>query len=77
MTSVAAQRFSLQDRGLVRPDMIADLVLFEEGVTDRATFDESTLLPSGITHVWVNGEAIVRDGASTGAKPGRVLPETP
>ncbi|HEU6442084.1 MAG TPA: amidohydrolase family protein, partial [Microvirga sp.] len=74
MTSIAAQRFSLQDRGLVRPDMMADLVLFEEGVTDRATFDESTLLPSGITHVWVNGEAIVNDGAPTGARPGRMLP---
>ncbi|MCG7394169.1 D-aminoacylase [Microvirga sp. ACRRW] len=74
MTSIAAQRFSLQDRGLVRPDMMADLVLFEEGVTDRATFDESTLLPSGITYVWVNGEAIVRDGAPTGARPGRMLP---
>jgi len=74
MTSIAAQRFSLQDRGLVRPGLQADLVLFEEGVSDRATFDESTLLPSGITHVWVNGEAIVRDGAPTGARPGRMLP---
>jgi N-acyl-D-amino-acid deacylase len=77
MTSIAAQRFSLLDRGLVRPGMMADLVLFEEGVTDRATFEESTLLPAGITHVWVNGEAIVRDGAPTGARSGRVLPLLP
>ncbi|MET0531482.1 MAG: D-aminoacylase [Microvirga sp.] len=76
MTSIAAQRFSLHDRGLVRPDMVADLVLFEESVTDRATFDASTLLPSGITYVWVNGEAIVREGAPTGARPGRMLQAT-
>lgn len=73
MTSMAAQRFSLQDRGLVRPGMVADLVLFDEGVTDRATFDASTLLPSGITDVWVNGEAIVRESSPTGARPGRML----
>ncbi|MGO4387888.1 amidohydrolase family protein [Microvirga sp. 2YAF29] len=73
MTSIAAQRFSLQDRGLVRPGLVADLVLFEDGVTDRATFDTSTLLPSGIDYVWVDGEAIVRDGIPTGARPGRML----
>lgn len=77
MTSIAAQRFSLLDRGLVRPDMMADLVLFEESVADRATFDEPTLMPIGISHVWVNGEAIIRDGAPTGVQPGRVLPVLP
>jgi N-acyl-D-amino-acid deacylase len=76
MTSVAAQRFSLADRGLVRPGMAADLVLFEDGVADRATFDEPTLMPEGIRHVWVNGEAIVRDGSPTGSRPGRVLPQS-
>jgi N-acyl-D-amino-acid deacylase len=77
MTSIAAQRFSLLDRGLVRPDMMADLVLFEESVADRATFDEPTLMPVGISHVWVNGEAIIQDGAPTGAQPGRMLPVLP
>jgi N-acyl-D-amino-acid deacylase len=77
MTSIAAQRFSLLDRGLVRPDMMADLVLFEESVADRATFDEPTLMPVGISHVWVNGEAIIQDGAPTGVQPGRMLPVLP
>ncbi len=74
MTSIAAQRFSLMDRGLIRPDMVADLVLFEEGVADQATFDEPTLMPVGISHVWVNGQAIVQHGASTGVRPGQVIP---
>lgn len=76
MTSIAAQRFSLMDRGLVRPGMAADLVLFEDQVTDHATFDESTRLPSGIGHVWVNGACVVADGRSTGNRPGRVLPQS-
>ena len=74
MTSIAAQRFGLLDRGLVRPGMAADLALFEDQVTDNATFDNSTRMPSGISHVWVNGAAVVAGGQSTGARPGRVLP---
>lgn len=73
MTSVAAQRFSLSDRGLLRPGMAADLVLFEDGIDDRATFDDPTELAAGVQHVWVSGEAIVADGRVTGRRPGRVL----
>ena len=73
MTSIAAQRFNLQDRGLVRPGLAADLVLFDDGVADHATFDASTQLPSGISHLWVNGVAVVKHGRSTGARPGQIL----
>ena len=73
MTSIAAQRFSLFDRGLLRPGMAADLVLFEDGITDHATFEDSTQLASGIDYVFVNGEAVVADGRQTGKRPGRVL----
>ncbi|MGO4335804.1 amidohydrolase family protein [Labrys sp. KB_33_2] len=73
MTSVAAQRFQLSDRGLVRPGLAADLVLFEDAITDRATFENSTQLPTGISHVWVNGGTVVAEGRQTGERPGRVL----
>ena len=73
MTSVAAQRFSLTDRGLIRPGLAADLVLFDDDITDHATFADSTQLPSGISHVWVNGMAVIADGRQTGARPGRLL----
>ena len=73
MTSVAAQRFGLGDRGLVRPGMAADLVLFDEHIQDRATFDTPTELATGVHHVWVAGEAVVADGHITGRRPGRVL----
>ena len=73
MTSVAARRFGLKDRGVIAPGMVADLVLFEETVEDRATFDDPTQLPAGIETVWVAGEAVVENGRPTGARPGRVL----
>ncbi len=73
MTSVAAQRFGLTDRGLLRPGMAADLVLFDDRIEDRATFDDPTELAAGVHHVWVRGEAIVANGRVTGRRPGRVL----
>jgi N-acyl-D-aspartate/D-glutamate deacylase len=73
MTSVAAQRFQLGDRGLVRPGLAADLVLFEDGIRDNATFENSTEMPSGISHVWVNGIAVIAEGRETGNRPGKVL----
>ena len=73
MTAMAAQRFGLTDRGLLRPGMAADLVLFEDGIADAATFAQSTLLPSGITGLWVNGGAVVAAGQPTGNRPGRLL----
>jgi len=73
MTSVAAKRFGLKDRGTIAPGTIADLVLFDETIEDRATFDDPTQLPTGIEAVWVAGEAVVEKGQPTGARPGRVL----
>ena len=73
MTSVAAQRFSLHTRGLLRPGMIADMVLFEDNVTDHATFEEPVQAPAGISDVWVAGQAVVAQNAITGLRPGKVL----
>ena len=73
MTSIAAQRFGLMDRGLVRPGLAADLVLFTPDLADLASFDSPTELASGIDRVWVAGETILADGKPTGRRPGRVL----
>ena len=71
MTSLPASRLRLGDRGLVRPTMKADLVLFDAArVIDRSTFQDPLRLSEGIERVFVNGVEVWRDGAVTGAKPG-------
>jgi len=74
MTSLPAQIISLPDRGLLRPGMAADIVLFDaQTVKDRATFEDPSQYPVGIPYVIVNGVVVVDRGEHTGAKPGRVL----
>jgi len=74
MTSLPANRIGLRDRGLIREGMIADLVLFDPAtVADKATFLDPHQYAVGVTHVWVNGIAVLADGIMTGKLPGRVL----
>jgi dihydroorotase/N-acyl-D-amino-acid deacylase len=74
MSSAVATRLSIQDRGLIREGMYADLVVFDPAtIADLATFDEPHQLSIGMDHVFVNGVAVVRDGVHTGAKPGRAV----
>jgi N-acyl-D-amino-acid deacylase len=74
MSSAVATRLSLDDRGVLRAGLKADVVVFDPGrVRDRATFEEPHQLSEGIEHVFVNGVAVVRDGAHTGAKPGQIV----
>lgn len=74
MTSFPAQRYRFVDRGLVRPGMWADIVVFDEKtVADRATFQKPHAYSAGFAYVLVNGETVIDHGAHTGARPGKVL----
>jgi len=74
MTALPAELFGLRDRGRIAQGAYADLVLFDaERIVDTATYERPFSYPEGIAGVWVNGTAVVRDGAATGARPGRVL----
>ncbi|HVZ78268.1 MAG TPA: D-aminoacylase [Gemmatimonadaceae bacterium] len=74
MTSAVATRLMIQDRGLLREGFYADLVLFDPAtIIDRATYEQQLQLSTGVRDVWVNGVLVVKDGAHTGAKPGRAL----
>lgn len=74
MTEMPARRLGLNDRGLVRAGMKADIVLFDAGrVIDRSTFKEPALIAEGVERVFVNGVEVWLDGGATGKRPGRVL----
>ncbi|UHQ98552.1 D-aminoacylase (plasmid) [Natrinema zhouii] len=74
MTSLPARAMGFDSKGVLRPGLDADLVVFDPAVvTDRATFDEPQRHPIGIEHVFVDGTAIVRDGEDTGARPGTAI----
>lgn len=74
MSSAVATRLSIQDRGVLREGMFADIVVFDpDTVEDRATFEDPHQVSVGVTHVFVNGVAVLRDGRHTGARPGRAL----
>jgi len=74
MTSLPARSMGLDSKGVVRPGMDADLVVFDpELVASPATYEDPTQHPQGIFHVLVNGEFVVRDATTTGRTPGRAL----
>jgi len=74
MTSLAAQRVGLADRGLVRPGMYADITVFDPAtVIDRATFEKPHQTSVGIEYVFVNGQMVLKKGQITSARPGRGL----
>ncbi len=74
MTSLPAQTFRLWDRGLIRPGLAADLVIFDpQTITDHATFEDPHHYAEGIRYVFVNGQLVIENGVHTGARPGKIL----
>jgi N-acyl-D-amino-acid deacylase len=74
MTGMPARKFGLRERGELRAGAFADLVLFDPArIIDVGTYEDPNHPPAGIHHVFVNGTRVVRDGAHTGARPGRPL----
>lgn len=74
MTSLAARRLGLHDRGLVAPGMAADLVVFDpDGIRDVATFGDPMRYAEGVDYLVVNGALVIDGGMLTDALPGRLL----
>jgi len=74
MTSFPAQRLGLQDRGLIREGMMADISIFDpETIIDKGTFAEPNQYPQGIEYVIISGQIAVEKGKLTPLRAGRVL----
>ncbi len=74
MTSRPALRVGLLDRGILRPGMAADITIFDPAqIADKATFEDPNHYSVGISYVFVNGRAVIRDGLPTEERPGQVL----
>lgn len=74
MTSAVAERLLIADRGLLRPGMYADVVVFDpQRIQENSTYEKPLQLSTGMRVVLINGVEVVRDGRHTGAKPGRIV----
>jgi N-acyl-D-amino-acid deacylase len=77
MTSLPAWRIGDDSRGRIAEGVHADLAIFDaDTFIDRATYEEPHQYATGMLHVFVNGEPVLRDGELTGTRPGRVLRRT-
>ncbi|HUK17267.1 MAG TPA: D-aminoacylase [Bryobacteraceae bacterium] len=74
MSGYPAARLKLWDRGLLRPGLKADVVIFDpDQIADRATYDHPHQYSVGVRDVIVNGRPALQAGAVTADRPGRVL----
>jgi dihydroorotase/N-acyl-D-amino-acid deacylase len=74
MTSLAASRVGITDRGILRPGMFADITVFDPAtIQDLATYNDPLKYSVGVKYVFVNGKPVVFDGKITDERPGRAL----
>lgn len=74
MTSQAATRVGITDRGILRPGMMADITLFDQSaIQDVATYNDPLHYSVGVKDVFVNGRPVVLDSRITDERPGRPL----
>ncbi|MFC1721794.1 amidohydrolase family protein [Patescibacteria group bacterium] len=74
ITGMVARKLGLKDRGFIKKDLQADIVVFNpEVINDQATFANPYRYPIGISTVLVNGVPVVQRENPTGQRPGQVL----
>jgi len=74
LTSLPAGNLKLDRRGALKPGYFADVVVFDPAeILDHATYERPHQYSTGVRQVFVNGVQVLKDGAHTGAKPGRVV----
>jgi N-acyl-D-amino-acid deacylase len=74
LAALPSQNLKIDRRGELKKGFFADVVVFDpETIQDHATFVKPHQYATGMHHVFVNGQQVIRDGEHTGATPGRVV----
>ena len=74
LTSFPAENLKIRQRGRLEPGYFADVAVFDpDSIQDHATYEQPHQYATGMVHVFVNGQQVLKDGEHTGAKPGRVV----
>ena len=74
MTSLPAQKFQIDGRGLLQPGMFADIVIFDAAtVKDESTFEHPHAYSTGFKYVLVNGRVTVENFKHNGTRNGAIL----
>jgi len=73
-TSLPAERFGLNDRGVIKPNNYADLIIFDYGkIQMSGDFKNPRQAPDGIHYVLVNGQITFENKEHTSKKAGKVI----
>ena len=73
-TSFVAERFGIKERGALKPNYYADILVFDyEKIKMTGDIMNSRQAPDGIEYVLINGKISYRDKQHTGIKAGEVL----
>jgi N-acyl-D-aspartate/D-glutamate deacylase len=74
LAALPAHNMRIDRRGELKEGFYADVVVFDpDTIKDHATFVEPHQYATGMIHVFVNGEQVLKDGEHTGATPGRAV----
>jgi len=77
MTSLPAEVYNMDNRGVLREGAVADITIFDlDRMNDKATFQEPHQYSEGVEYVFVNGKLAVDEGELTDKKGGDVLSHT-
>lgn len=74
LSHLPAENLGISKRGLLKEGYFADIVVFDpESIQDHATFEDPHQYATGVNHVFVNGQQVLKDGEHTGATPGKIV----
>ena len=69
-----AKILGIQNRGVIKPGAFADVIVFDNATfADRSTYEQPTLLATGMRYVLVNGVLTIDGGTYTGVTAGKPL----